>query len=115
MVGIDTDEWVILADLLFSQRGDIFDRVVSGVFGEGERDFLEGFSEGADSVLLNTTDLIGLLGDGDRAGELGSTTTTNDVAVLDHVTDDADSVMEASLGLVTDGAGATTDHDCYGL
>jgi len=115
VVGIDSNEWVLKVDLLFSELANVLNRVISGVLGKSERDLLEGLSEGANGVLLNTSDLVSLLGDSDGAGELSSTATTDDVAVLDHVTDDADGVMEATLGFITDGSGATTDHNSYGL
>mmetsp|Transcript_8220 Transcript_8220/g.9954 ORF Transcript_8220/g.9954 Transcript_8220/m.9954 type:complete len:568 (-) Transcript_8220:99-1802(-) len=111
VVGIDADEGVLSAHLLFAQLAHIFDGVVARVLGKGQRDLLESVGEGAHSVLLDTADLVGLLGDGDRASELGGATTANDVIVLDHVADDADGVMEAALGLIADSLGATSDHD----
>ena len=65
--------------------------------------------------MLDTTDLVGLLSNGNRASELSSATTANNVVILDHVADDADSVVQATLGLITDGLGATTDHNCDSL
>jgi len=115
VVGIDTDEWVLSADLFLTELANILDGVVTGVLGKGEGDFLEGFGEGTNGVLLDSTDLVGLLRNSDGAGKLGGTTATNNIVVLDHVTDDADGVVEAALGLVTDSLRATADHDGDGL
>ena len=115
VAGIDANEWVLKSDLFFAKLAHILNRVISRVLGKSEGDFFKGLSEGANGVLLNTSDLVSLLGDGNGAGELGGTATSNDVAVLDHVTDDADGVMKAALGLVTDGSGATADHNSYSL
>jgi len=113
--GVDTEEIVVFGDLLLLEVGDVFNWVVAGVLSEGHGDLLKSVSVCAHGVLLNSLDFIGLLGDLDRAAHLSGTTATDDVGVLDHVTDDADGVMEAAAGLVADGLGTTTDEDSHGL
>ena len=100
MVSIDAHEWVVCAGLLFAQLAHVVDWVVTRVLGQRERDLFEGISERAHCILFNSADLVSLLGDGNRACKLSGATTADDVAVLDHVADDADSVVEAALCLV---------------
>ncbi len=58
---IDSDEWVLLVDLLLLDLAHILDRRVAGVLGESQRDLFEGVCESADGILLNTFDLVGFL------------------------------------------------------
>lgn len=109
--GIDTDEGVLLLNLHLLDLAYIFDRVETRVLSQRHGDLLESVSEGSHGVLLDTVDLVSSLGDLDGASELSGTTTANDVLVLDHVTDDAESIEEAALGLITNGAGTTTDEN----
>lgn len=115
MVSIDADERVLSADLLLAQLANIIDWVVTGVLGKSERDFFESVGKSAHCVLLDTTDLVSLLRNSDGAGELSGTTATDNVGILDHVTDDTDGVVKATLGFITDRLGATTDHYRHGL
>lgn len=115
MHGIDTDEGVLIRDLGLSELSNVFNWVISGVLSKGERDFLKSISEGSDGVLLDTLNFISSLGDGDRASELSGTTSSDNVGVLDHVTDDTDGIMEASSGFVANGLRSTSDHDGNGL
>ena len=115
MVSIDADERVLSADLLLAQLANIIDWVVTGVLGKSERDFFESVGKSAHCVLLDTTDLVSLLRNSDGASELSGTTATDNVGILDHVTDDTDGVVKATLGFITDRLGATTDHYRHGL
>jgi hypothetical protein len=64
--------------------------------------------------LLNTLDLVSLLGYLNSAGQLSGSSTTNHIIVLDHVSDNTQSIMETSLSLIADGLAATSDQngDC---
>jgi len=99
-VGIDTNKRIGFADLLLTQVRNILNCVVSGVLGQGEGDFLKRVGKSAHSVLFNTFNLVSLLGNPDGTGELGSTTTANNVVVFDHVTYNANSVVKAAACLV---------------
>jgi hypothetical protein len=90
---------------------DVLDGVEARVLGKAHWDLLKGISECAHGVLLNSHDLVSLLRDLNRASELSGTTSSDNVVVLDHVSNDADGVEEASLGLVTNGPGATSNED----
>lgn len=111
MVSINSDEGVLEVNLLFSNLAHVLNGVVSRVLSKGQGDLLKSLRESAHCVLLNSTDFIGLLGNSDGAGKLSGTTSANDVVVLNHVAHNTDGVMKAPLGLVTDGSGATSDHD----
>ncbi len=112
---VHTNEGVALGDLFLLDLGYVLDGVVAGVLGESERDLLEGVGEGADGVLLNAFDLVGFLLNSNGAGKLSGTTATDDVGVLDHVSHDADGIMEAALGLVANCHGSTANQDGDGL
>jgi hypothetical protein len=113
--GVNSDEWVLLFDLHFLDVTYIGDWVESGVLSESHWDLLESVGESADGILFNSIDLISLLGNLDGASELSGTTSSNYVVILDHVSDDADGIEEASLGLVTNRAGSTSDQHGDGL
>merc|ERR1719272_131223 len=117
MHAVNTEVRVVLSDLLLADLGDVFDWAVPRVFCKGERDLFEGVAEGTHGVLFNSLDFVSRCGNCNRAGELSGTTTSNNVTVLDHIAHNADSVMEATAGLVTDGLGTTTDEhsDCARL
>ena len=115
MHGINTDKGVIVSNLLLAETSDILNWVISRVLGEAHRDFLKSISESADGILLNTLNLISLVSDSDRASELSSTTSTDNVGVLDHVTDDTDGIMEATSGFITDSLRSSSNHDSNGL
>ena len=111
VISVNSDEGAGLTHLLFSDLRDVLDWGEAGVFGEGKGDFLKSVGKSAHCVLLNTLNLVSGLSNGDRASKLGSTTTSNDVVVLDHISHNTDSVMEATTGLITNDSGATSDED----
>jgi len=115
VVGVNSDEGVGLFDLFFTHLGDVLDGAETGVLGEGQGDLLKSVGESADSVLLNTLDLVSLSTDGNGASKLGGAATTNDETVSNHVTDNTDGVVEATSSFVTDGLGTTTDEDSDSL
>ena len=88
-----------LLGLDLSQR---LDGVEAGVLGERDGDGLEGVGEGAECVLLDCFDLVGLAADSQGAGDLGGTATVDHAGVADQVPDGAQCVMHAPLGLLYD-------------
>ena len=86
----------------------------TGVLSKSKGDLLKSISECAHCVLLNSLNFIGFVSDLDRAAELGGTTTSDDGRVLDHVTDDADGVMEGPLSLVEDVGTTSTENNAAG-
>ena len=62
---IDSDEWVLLVDLLLLDFAHILDRRVAGVLGESQRDLFVCVCESADGILLNTFDFISFFLNGD--------------------------------------------------
>jgi len=96
-------------------RRNVLDGGVAGVLSEGQGNFLESVGESTHGVLLDTLNLVGLGSNGDGAGEFGGTAATNNVVVTDHVTDDADGVVEAASSLVTNRAGTATNEDSNSL
>lgn len=64
---IDSDEWVLLCDLLLLDLRNVFNGCVARVLSEGERDLFECIRESADCILLDTFNLICLFLDSDRA------------------------------------------------
>ena len=112
---INTQEWVLLLNLHFLDFTDISDWVESGVLGESHWDLLESIGESSNGVLLNSVNLVGLLGNLDGTSQLGSTTSSDNIIILDHVSDNTDGIEEASLGLVANGSRSTSDKDGNGL
>jgi ankyrin repeat protein len=101
-VGINTNKRIGFTDLFLTQVRNVLNCLVTGVLSQGERDFLKRVGKSAHCVLLNTLNLISLFGNSNGAGELSSTTATNDVVVFNHISYDAESIEQASLSLVTD-------------
>jgi len=115
LVGVHAQEWVVFFNLFLAQLAHVVNWVETGVLGKRDGDLFESVSEGAHCVLLNTLDFVGFLRNSNGAGKFWGSTTANDEFILDHVAHNANSVMEASLGLVTDSATSTTDQNCYCL
>jgi len=101
--------------LLFSNSGHVFDGGVTRVFSKAQGDFLKSIGKRANRVLLDTLNFVSSLGNSDGAGQLGSTATSNNVVVFDHVPHDTDGVMKAAAGLVADNSGSTSDNYGDGL
>lgn len=99
---VDTQSRVALGDLPALDLGEGLDRCQTRVLSERERDGIEGGRERAHRVLLDRGDLVGFGGDGDRAGNLGSTAAVDDAVVAHEVADDAESVVQCALSLVDD-------------
>lgn len=89
---------------------NIADRVKSRVFCQGHWDFFEGVSKSANSILLHSLDLVGLVGNLDCSCHFGGATAGDDVVVFDHVSDDTEGIVKGSVGFVTDGLGASSDE-----
>lgn len=101
MVGINTDEGAVSLDLFLLDLTYVVNWVITGVLSQGHWNFFQGIGESSDGVLFNTRDLISLLLDFDGAGKLSGSTSSNDVVVLDHVSDDTDGIMETSSSFIT--------------
>jgi hypothetical protein len=112
---INTEVCVFLFNLGLSNRGNILNWVVTGVLSKSQWNFFQSISEGSYSVLFDTLDFISGISNSDGASELSGTTSTDNVGVLNHVTYNANSVMKASAGFVTNSLRSTTDHDCDSL
>jgi hypothetical protein len=65
--------------------------------------------------LLNSLNFISFLGNFNGASEFSGTTTSDDIAVSDHVPDYAEGVMDASLGFIADSSAASSHEDGHGL
>ena len=70
VIGINSNEWVIFSDLLFTQFTYIFDWVVTRVLCQSQWNFFEGVCEGSHCVLFNSLDFVCLLCNSDGAGKL---------------------------------------------
>merc|ERR1719273_1204833 len=104
VICIDSDEWVIFRDLFLAQFTYIFNWVVTRVLCQSQWDFFKGICECSHSVLFDSLDFISLCSDRNGASKFSCTTSTNDVVVLDHVTDNTDCIMKASLCFITNRA-----------
>jgi hypothetical protein len=92
VAGVNTNEWVGVFDLHFLNFLNVIDWVQTGVFGQAHWNGFKGISETSNCILFNTVDLIGLGGDSDRASELSGTSSTNDIIVFDHISNDANGI-----------------------
>ena len=88
-----------LLGLDLSQR---LDGVEARILGKRDGDGFEGVGEGAEGVLLNGLDLVGLAADGQRARDLGGAAAVDHSGVADQVADGAERVVHAPLGLLDD-------------
>lgn len=100
---------VVLGDLASLDLGQSLDWWQTRVLGKSQWHSLERLGESAHGVLVNTGNLIGGLGDSQRAGNLGSTTTVDNTVITDQVADDADGIVERALSLVNDHLVASTN------
>lgn len=116
---VDAQSAVALDRLPALDVGQRLDRVQARVLGQRERDRVERRGEGAHGVLLDrgdlcrrqrgpdesaavATDLVGLLGHGEAAGDLGRAAAVDDAVVADEVAHDAEGIVQCALGLVDD-------------
>jgi hypothetical protein len=113
--GINSYEWALLVDLHLFDVLNVFNGVETGVLGQGHWDLLKSVSESSHGVLFNSFDFISGLVNLDGTGELGGTTSSDNIIVFDHVSNDTDGIEEASLGFITDSLGSTSDHAGNGL
>lgn len=115
VISVNAKERVVFSDLLFSQFGYVLDRVVARILSQSHRNFFQSVSKGSHGILFNAGNLIGFRAHGNRAGHLGGTTPSDDVIVFDHVTHDADGIVQATFSFVANCARTTTNHNCDGL
>lgn len=99
---VDAQPRVALGDLPTLDLSQRLNRRQSRVLRERKRDRIEGGRERAHRILLDRSDLVGLVRDGDGARNLGCASAVDDAVVADEVADDAEGVVERSLGLVDD-------------
>ncbi|KAI6768986.1 hypothetical protein HG531_010090 [Fusarium graminearum] len=87
-------------DLLALDFGKSGDRVETTVLGQGHGNGVESLRKGTHGVLFKARGLDSRILDGQRAGNLGSTTTVDNAVITDQVSHHAKSIMQRSLGLV---------------
>lgn len=112
---VNAQRRLLLLELAGLDLGHSLNGREAAVLGEGEGDSLQGVGERADGVLLEPGDLVRLLGDGERAGELAGAAAVDDGAVADEVAGDAEGVVDAALGLLEDHLVAAADKDGHCL
>jgi len=100
--GVNSYEWALLVDLHLFDVLNVVNGVETGVLGQGHWDLLKSVSESSHGVLFNSFDFVGGLVNLDGTGELGGTTSSDNIIVFDHVSDDTDGIEEASLSFITD-------------
>lgn len=78
------------------------DRAQSRVLRQRQWDRVKRCREGAHRVLLDRRRLVGFAGNGERAGDLGGSSTVNDAGVANEGADNTKGVVKGALGLVDD-------------
>ena len=87
-------------DLLALHLGQRSDRVQTTVLGQCHWDGIQGFGKGPHCVLFEPRRLNCSIFHGQTAGNFGCSTTVYDTVVADEVTNNTESIVERSLGLV---------------
>lgn len=100
--GIDTEAGVVFPDLAGFDGSEGFDGGEARVLGERHGDVVEGEGESAHGVLLDAGGVVGGVRNGERACNLGGSSSVHDAVVLNQVADNAEGVVERTLGLVND-------------
>ena len=108
---VNTNVWRVFFNLHFLNLLDVFNWWVSRVLSQSHRNLFKGISKSSDSVLLNTFNLVSFLLNLDGTSKLWGTTSTDDIVILDHVSNDTDCIEKTSLGLITDGFWSTSDQN----
>jgi len=112
---VDAQARVVLFDLLTLDITQRDDGIEAGIFSQRHGNVIEGVGERAHGVLLQSGDLVSLLGDVQRACHLSGTTSIDNPVISNEIPDDADSIVERSFGLFDDHFVAATNEDCHRL
>lgn len=93
---------VVLPNLPRLNGSQRLDRRQAGVLGESHGNGIEGVRESPHGILLQAWSLVGSIRNREGAGNFCSTTSIYDTVVLYKIADDAEGIMEGTLGLVDD-------------
>ncbi|KAH3683013.1 hypothetical protein WICPIJ_006017 [Wickerhamomyces pijperi] len=107
---INTQVGATLFDLLGLDVGQSLNRIQPGVLSQGHWDLIKGVGKGTERVLVDTGLLFRGFRDSKRARDLSGTTTVDDSAISDQVSNDTQGVVEGSLGFVDDHLVGTSDE-----
>lgn len=99
---VDTKSGILLGQLMRFDLRDGIHRRKPGVLRERHGNALQGFGEGTEGVLLQSTDLVGLSGASQRAGDLSRASAVQDLIILHDVADGAQGVVYRPFRLLDD-------------
>ena len=97
---VDTQSRVLLGDLPGLDAGKGGDWGETGVLGQGHWDLVKSLGESAHGILLKAWGLDGGILNGERAGNLSSSTSVDNAVITNQVADDAKSIVQGTLSLI---------------